>query len=81
MKRCLSGWLIGAAGLALMTMGTARAAPPAPPGYTYKSLFTTQQPFGDTKVSTETDEIEVGGVSNDGSATGVVGWGGNEGHS
>jgi len=60
MKRRLSRRLIGAAGLALMTMGTARAAQP---GYTYKSLFTTQQPFGDTKVSTETDEIEVGGVS------------------
>src|SRR2546428_11784531 len=62
-----------------MIMGTAGAAPPAQPGYTFKSLFTTQQPFGDTKVSTESDEIEVGGVSNDGSATGLVSWGGNEG--
>jgi hypothetical protein len=70
------GWVIGAAGLALVSGGMARAAQP---GYAYKSLFTTQQPFGDTKISSETDEIEVGGVSNDGSATGLVGWGGNEG--
>jgi hypothetical protein len=75
-KHRMSEWVIGAAGLVLMSAGMARAAQP---GYTYKSLFTTQQPFGDTKVSTETDEIEVGGVSNDGSATGLVGWGGNEG--
>src|SRR5262249_4580649 len=68
---------ISALGLALVSRGSVRAA--GLNGYTYTSLFTTQQPFGDTGISTESDEIEVGGVSNDGAATGVVNWGGNEG--
>jgi hypothetical protein len=71
------GIAVTALGMALLAGSSAHAA--GLKGYTYKSLFTTQQPFGDTGTSTETDEIEVGGVSNDGTATGVVGWGGNEG--
>lgn len=77
MKRRMLGIAAAAVAMAMAAGGSARAA--GLKGYTYKSLFTTQQPFGDTGTATETDEIEVGGVSNDGSATGVVNWGGNEG--
>ena len=76
MKLRLSGLVITAAGLALVTMGTARAAQP---GYTYKSLFTLDQPLGDSGGTPTSGEIEVGGVSNDGTATGVVNWGDGEG--
>src|SRR5262245_52855486 len=76
-KRCLSVWSIGAVGLALVGgVGLVRAAVP---GYDYKSLFTVDQPLGDTGVTPTNGEIEVGGVNKAGTAVGVVNWGDGEG--
>jgi hypothetical protein len=42
----MSGWVIGAAGMALVSAGLVRAA--EVPGFEFKSLLTIDSPLGDT---------------------------------
>src|SRR4051794_33209822 len=70
------GIAVTAAGLALTAAGSVRAAGL---GFAYKSLFTLDQPLGDSGATPTNGEIEVGNVNKDGTATGVVNWGDGEG--
>jgi hypothetical protein len=76
-KRRLSGLAVSLIALTVVSVRPGRAA--TTPTFDFKSLFTVDQPLGDTGETPTNGEIEDGGVNKDGTATGVVNWGDGEG--